>query len=461
MNSSSEKIHLLGLLTALGAGIILGAGSMYLYFERRKQDAMQQLLEEMKESIFSLSQDLLDLREKARRRLPQVSSVATDLYSFYSAESELSIGETDESGDDEVRLKRPDAGFIESSTPVIRRKKKYTRTDKLLSGDTQNIHSAYSHLKSIEPECTNDPEFYWRLAKACHLRATHEEEQGRPDRMKVFIFEGIEAAEKGLGIDNRDPELHKWYAILVGSRGQFSSTKERIKDGYLFQQHVDLALRASPNDPVLHHLKGRFCYEVSQLSFIERSVASTLFAAPPTATVEESLASLMEAERLFENPWKENKLYIAKCHIGSREFALAAKHLKEGLAMPSTSPRDAGVHAELESLFKKVETCTAYALKDLGSGRYRYSLGNSRSPEDPDPDPGSGIPRTVAKEAIMKGFSPRNPALDNEWLDNEPENSGFWIRDEASGIAVRVGGCGNPGYYVCEFPDPWGGVWRQ
>lgn len=41
--------------------------------------------------------------------------------------------------------------------------------------------------------------------------------------------------------------------------------REKIEDGYVFKQHVDKALALRPDDPSLHHLLGRFKYEVSVL----------------------------------------------------------------------------------------------------------------------------------------------------------------------------------------------------
>ena len=46
------------------------------------------------------------------------------------------------------------------------------------------------------------------------------------------------------------------------------------------------------------HLLGRFCYEVAELSWWERKMASTLFADPPNATMEEAKEHFMAAEQV-------------------------------------------------------------------------------------------------------------------------------------------------------------------
>lgn len=69
-------------------------------------------------------------------------------------------------------------------------------------------------------------------------------------------------ASQALELDDESAEVHKWYGILVGAKGEFLSVKERILNGTLFKAHIDKALEIKPKDSTLHHLLGRFCYEV-------------------------------------------------------------------------------------------------------------------------------------------------------------------------------------------------------
>jgi hypothetical protein len=66
-----------------------------------------------------------------------------------------------------------------------------------------------------------------------------------------------------LELDESHAEAHKWFAITVGSRGEFLGQRERVEAGLLFKEHVEKGLKLQPNDPSLHHLLGRFKYEVN------------------------------------------------------------------------------------------------------------------------------------------------------------------------------------------------------
>lgn len=62
---------------------------------------------------------------------------------------------------------------------------------------------------------------------------------------------------------------HKWFAICSGARGQLGTTKEKIEGGYIFQNHINEAIKINSRDPTLYYLKGKLEYEVKFIEFIE------------------------------------------------------------------------------------------------------------------------------------------------------------------------------------------------
>ena len=80
--------------------------------------------------------------------------------------------------------------------------------------------------------------------------------------VNILFVVAFDYAARSLALNDNSSDAHKWYAIISGARGEYLSTKERIEGGRLFKKHIDTALQLSPNDATLHHLLGRFCYEV-------------------------------------------------------------------------------------------------------------------------------------------------------------------------------------------------------
>lgn len=64
------------------------------------------------------------------------------------------------------------------------------------------------------------------------------------------------------------------------------------------------------------------------ISRYERKVAAALFSEPPNSTYAEALSHFMQAEKLANLEWKENKLMIAKCKIASGDYQEAVEWLE-------------------------------------------------------------------------------------------------------------------------------------
>jgi hypothetical protein len=82
--------------------------------------------------------------------------------------------------------------------------------------------------------------------------------------------------------------------------------------------------------------------QVATLSWIERKLAGTLFAEPPTATYPEAVEHCLKAESLSPMPWKENRLLLAKCHINQGKYADAVSWLRLASQVPVVTPDVSG-----------------------------------------------------------------------------------------------------------------------
>ncbi|KAK8721339.1 hypothetical protein OTU49_012830 [Cherax quadricarinatus] len=219
------------------------------------------------------------------------------------------------------------------------------------TGDEQR--QAFNLLKCEELKYTKNAEFLWRLAKSTKNMAAIEEKLGNEKVKESLIFDAYRHAAQALDLDKNNAEIHKWYAILAGARGEFLGITERVKSGNIFKKHIDHALELKPKDSTLHHLLGRFCFEVSQLSWLERRAATTLFGEVPSATYEEALLHFLAAEELRPSGWKENLLFIAKCHIQMNNYSAASNWLERASRVLVVTPEDEIVQKEVCELQQK------------------------------------------------------------------------------------------------------------
>ncbi|KAJ8916674.1 hypothetical protein NQ315_000319 [Exocentrus adspersus] len=221
---------------------------------------------------------------------------------------------------------------------------------KLDAGTLTELGNALQKLQELCLEHPENSELLWRVGKA-HQKISDKSDDG--DFIKEHVSKGIEACSMALRLDPGSAEAHKWYAILIGSRSDFVSLQEKISDGHLFKKHVDEALALSPRDPSLHHMLGRFDFEVAGLKWYERKVAAALFSEPPNATYAEALGHFMEAERLANFEWKENKLMIGKCKIATGDYKEAVEWLDKASNCKQGDGLDDKVDSEVKVLLEK------------------------------------------------------------------------------------------------------------
>lgn len=138
--------------------------------------------------------------------------------------------------------------------------------DKTLDeGNYRQVEDVLEELGNLILEYPKNPELLWRLGKAHHL-ATKQHANDRETR-RDHANKGVEACLESISLNPNIAEAHKWLAILVGSRSENQPIKERLADGQLFKQHLDIALRLKPEDYILHHMLGRYAYEIAGLKW--------------------------------------------------------------------------------------------------------------------------------------------------------------------------------------------------
>uniref|UniRef100_A0A6M2DD14 Regulator of microtubule dynamics protein 1 n=1 Tax=Xenopsylla cheopis TaxID=163159 RepID=A0A6M2DD14_XENCH len=241
----------------------------------------------------------------------------------------------------------------EKTSSVVEALEIVDNTLKATDNSEADLKSVLVKLSETTKQSNENAELYWRLAKVCYRLSILASGQERED----WISKGLINAEKALELNETNSECHKWYAILMGSRVEFLGIKDKIEEGFIFKKHVERALELNSGDPYLYHLLGRFKYEVSGLTWIERKLASSLFAEPPSSTYPEAIEDFKKAEELSKIPSRDNRFLLAKSYIAISDFGNAAKWL----SLAKNTPSDGGVTSksndeELDRLLSKYGT---------------------------------------------------------------------------------------------------------
>ncbi|XP_068423977.1 regulator of microtubule dynamics protein 2 [Clinocottus analis] len=221
------------------------------------------------------------------------------------------------------------------------------RIDILRQGTESDKRESLDLLLEQREEFGQKSPFLWRLIRAyCDLHdisSTLEEK-------KTNAETGKKVGEEAVRLNPTCAESHQWYAIMCGIMAEYDTVQNKIKNGYIFKDHLDKAIELKPQDPMSYYLLGRWCYAVAQLSWIERKVAATLFGEPPSAKVEDALKNFLKVEEIQPGYSKHNYVFLAKCYKDMGRRVEAKNMCEAASSMNTVTKEDEDAQKELELL---------------------------------------------------------------------------------------------------------------
>ena len=143
---------------------------------------------------------------------------------------------------------------------------------------------------------------------------------------------------------------HKWYAILLGGKGGYVSTKEKIASSFEIKEQAERALELKPGDAATLFLLGRWCYDVSSIGWLARKAAAALFATPPESSYDEALGYFEQARDSLPDDAKdsfpENDLYIGHTLVALKRKDEAKAAYQRAVDAPIKDETGQRIHDE-------------------------------------------------------------------------------------------------------------------
>eukprot|EP00668_Euglena_longa_P043500 GGOE01057909.1.p1 GENE.GGOE01057909.1~~GGOE01057909.1.p1 ORF type:complete len:236 (-),score=45.78 GGOE01057909.1:142-828(-) len=161
--------------------------------------------------------------------------------------------------------------------------------------DQGKVQQHFNVLDCAIKQQKDNPDVVWRYARACFLLAEEKEEK---EWQKTYFEKGLHQARHCVELDPKNAMGHKWVGILLGRLTNFVSTKEKVANAFLIRDCFLKALEQSPNDHTLYYGLGQWCWNVSNISWLERKAGALFFAAPPESSYEEAEQNYLKAAQL-------------------------------------------------------------------------------------------------------------------------------------------------------------------
>ncbi len=209
--------------------------------------------------------------------------------------------------------------------------------------DADDYDTTMKLLREAEKLDGDNEEVLWKISRGYFDFA--DRKPNDVEYQKQFIYDGKTYAEKALALNDKSAGGHKWFAIHHGRIGEAEGTEQKIKNSYGMRDHTMLAIKYDPSNAGNYHVMGRWHYALSDLSWIERQIASIIYATPPEASFEEALEFFKKAHELDKKDIR-NMLYIGYCYDELDDEKAAADWFNMAINAQGTSDSDLGLKSE-------------------------------------------------------------------------------------------------------------------
>ncbi|XP_036787524.1 regulator of microtubule dynamics protein 2 isoform X2 [Manis pentadactyla] len=220
------------------------------------------------------------------------------------------------------------------------------KADNLRMNESSKMES-FELLCDHKEKFRDEIEFIWRFARAygdMYELSTDTQEK------KHYANIGKTLGEKAITRAPMNGYCHLWYAVLCGYMSEFEGLQNKINYGHRFKEHLDKAIEFLPEEPFLYYLKGRYCYTVSKLSWIEKKMAATLFGKIPSSTIQEALQNFLKVEELHPGFSISNYMFLAKCYFNLEEISNAEKFCNLAVLLPCVTKEDKDAQKEVKKI---------------------------------------------------------------------------------------------------------------
>jgi len=215
--------------------------------------------------------------------------------------------------------------------------------------EAKEFDSALKLMKENEDNYAEDVDFLWRMARGYF--AIGDQNQDNEQILKDNYYPGLENAKKALEVNPNIAQPHQYYAILIGKIGELEGTKQKIINSYEVKEHALKAIELDPENDSNYHVMGRWHYALSELSWVEKKVASMIYSKLPEASFEEAAGFFKQAHKI--NPTDlRHILYLGNSlnEIGKKDEAKAV--WKKGLAVEAKTDSDKNFVAQIKKALK-------------------------------------------------------------------------------------------------------------
>ena len=222
----------------------------------------------------------------------------------------------------------------------------YSKIDDLQ--ENSNFKEALELCKELHDP--NDVEILWRLSRSYFDIA---DQTSNVDIQKENIDKALPYAQEALKLNPLSAKANHWYAVIIGKKGVLEGTKQKILNSYEVKEYGLKAIKLDPTYDGTYHLMGRWHYNVAELTWYERGIASLVYATPPQGSYDEAITYFKKA--MEANPKDiRHYLWLGKSYYAKSRYQDAKVILKEAMTLEMKNDSDKLLMKQVKELNTKL-----------------------------------------------------------------------------------------------------------
>jgi tetratricopeptide (TPR) repeat protein len=190
------------------------------------------------------------------------------------------------------------------------------------------------------------------LIKTSELYSKLGKRQPTRDKQKQFYNSAKAYAQKALQVNPNSSDANFVMAVAIGRVSQIASGDEKIKGVKDIKSYAEKSIRLDANSYKGYHVLGKWHFEVSNLSSLEKWLVKVAFGSLPESSLEDAIRNYEKSKQL--NPgFLLNYLELAKAYHRKDKDAKAVEYLEAMLKLPDLTSDDATIRQEAQKLLKE------------------------------------------------------------------------------------------------------------
>ena len=208
--------------------------------------------------------------------------------------------------------------------------------------DVPNELAAFNKFKEV---LKMQPNHVYSLSKASQLGSRIGSREINTKSRDAWYAVALSYANKAVSIAPLNDEANVSLAMVLGKSSLTKSAREKLKSAKEIKKRIDIALKSNPTNYLAWHILGRWNYEISSISSVERTAASIFFGGIPSASMKNAIM-YFEKTRTLMPYFILNYIELAKAYHKDGQVSKAIALMNTIQAFPVNTEDDAKLKIE-------------------------------------------------------------------------------------------------------------------